>query len=112
MLVQPRRDKSAALGLLRRLLKRQGLALRTIVTDRLRSYWAALRDLGFAGHQEQGLRANNRAESSHQPIRRRERKMQRSNRPNRRSGSSSDNAAAAEGQPGRGTNGPAEDLPP
>jgi len=77
MLVQRRRDKSAALRLLRKLLKRQGFAPRTIVTDRLRSYGAALRDLGFASHHEQGLRANNRAENSHQPIRRRERKMQR-----------------------------------
>ena len=77
MLVQRRRDKSAALRLLRKLMKRQGFAPRTIVTDRLRSYGAALRDLGFAGRHEQGLRANNRAENSHQPIRRRERKLQR-----------------------------------
>jgi transposase-like protein len=77
MLVQRRRDKSAALRLLRKLMKRQGFAPRTIVTDRLRSYGAALRDLGFAGQHNQGLRANNRAENSHLPIRRRERKMQR-----------------------------------
>jgi putative transposase len=77
MLVQRRRCKTAALRLLRKLLKRQGYAPRTIVTDRLRSYGAALRDIGFTGHHEQGLRANNRAENSHQPIRRRERKMQR-----------------------------------
>jgi transposase-like protein len=37
---------------------------------------AALRELGFSGLHEQGLRANNRAENSHQPVRRRERKMQ------------------------------------
>jgi putative transposase len=77
MLVQRRRDKSAALRLLRKLLKREGFAPRTIVTDKLRSYGAALRDLGFAGHHEQGQRANNRAENSHLPIPRRERKMQR-----------------------------------
>jgi putative transposase len=77
MLVQRHRDKSAAYRLLRKLLKRQGFVPRTIVTDRLRSYGAALRAFGFAGHHEQGLRANNRAENSHQPIRRRERKMQR-----------------------------------
>ena len=77
MLVQRHRDKSAALKLLRNLLKRQGFAPRTIVTDKLRSYGAALRDLGFAEHHEQGLRANNRAENSHLPIRRREPKMQR-----------------------------------
>jgi transposase-like protein len=47
------------------------------MTDKLRSYGAALRDLRFAGGHEQGLRANNRAENAHLPIRRRERKMQR-----------------------------------
>jgi putative transposase len=46
-----------------------------IVTDKLRSYGAALREIGFSGLHEQGLR-NNRAENSHQPLRRRERKMQ------------------------------------
>jgi putative transposase len=47
-----------------------------IVTDKLRSYGVALREIGFSGLHEQGLRANNRAENSHQPLRRRERKMQ------------------------------------
>jgi transposase-like protein len=47
-----------------------------IVTDKLRSYGAALRQLGFTGRHDQGLLANNRAENSHQPVRRRERKMQ------------------------------------
>jgi transposase-like protein len=47
-----------------------------IVTDKLRSYGAALRELGFLGSHKQGLRANNRAENSHQPVRQRERKMQ------------------------------------
>ena len=46
-----------------------------IVTDKLGSYGAALRTIGFSGQHEQGLRANNRAENSHQPVRRRERKM-------------------------------------
>jgi hypothetical protein len=50
--------------------------LALIVTDKLRSYGAALRELGFLGSHKQGLRANNRAENSHQPVRRRERKMQ------------------------------------
>jgi transposase-like protein len=76
LLVQPRRDKAAAMRLLRKLLRRQGLIPKVIVTDKLRSYGAALRKLGFSGLHEQGLRANNRAENSHQPIRRRERKMQ------------------------------------
>jgi putative transposase len=46
------------------------------VTDKLRSYGAARRDLGLSARHEQGLRQNNRAENSHQPVRRRERKMQ------------------------------------
>jgi transposase-like protein len=65
------------LRLLRKLLRRQGFVPTVIVTDKLRSYGAALREIGFSGSHEQGLRANNRAENSHQPIRRRERKMQR-----------------------------------
>jgi putative transposase len=76
ILVQPRRDKAAAMRLLRKLLRRQGFVPTVIVTDKLRSYRAALRELGFSGSHEQGLRANNRAENSHQPVRRRERKMQ------------------------------------
>ena len=47
-----------------------------IATDKLRSYGAALREIGYSGSPEQGLRANNRAENSHQPVRRRKRKMQ------------------------------------
>jgi transposase-like protein len=76
ILVQPHRDKIAALRLLRKLLRRQGFVPTVIVTDKLRSYGAALREIGFSGLHEQGLRANNRAENSHQPVRRRERKMQ------------------------------------
>ena len=75
ILVQPQRDKAAALRLLQKLLRRQGFVPTVIVTDKLRSYGAALREIGFSGLHEQGLRANNRAES-HQPIRRRERRMQ------------------------------------
>jgi len=48
-----------------------------IVTDKLGSYVAALRDLGLSARHERGLRANNRPENSHQVVRRRERKMQR-----------------------------------
>lgn len=47
------------------------------VTDKLPSYGAALRELGLSGRHETGERKNNRAKNSHQPIRRRERKMQR-----------------------------------
>jgi transposase-like protein len=76
VLIQSRRDKTAALRLFRKLLRRQGFVPTTIVTDKLGSYGAALRTLGFSGRHEQGLCANNRAENSHQPLRRRERKMQ------------------------------------
>src|ERR1700747_703379 len=62
--------------LLRKLLRRQGSVPTVIVTEKLRSYAAALREIGFSGSHNQGLRANNRAENSRQPIRRRERKMQ------------------------------------
>ena len=76
VLIQRGRDKAAALKILRKLLQRQGFAPAVIVTDKLGSYGAALRAIGFSGRHEQGLRANNRAENSHQPVRRRERKMQ------------------------------------
>ena len=77
MLVQPRRDKAAALRLMRKLLRKQGYAPTVLVTDRLASYGCARRQLGMRARHEQGLRKNNRAENSHQPVRRRERKMQR-----------------------------------
>ena len=75
MLVQSRRDKRAALRLLRKLMKKQGMAPEEL-TDRLRAYGAAARELGLSAEHIQGKRKNNRAESSHVPIRRRERKMQ------------------------------------
>ena len=75
--VQSKRDRKAALKLLRKLLKQQGRVPDTIVTDRLRSYSAALRDLGLAGRHITGGRSNNRAEVSHQPTRRRERQQLR-----------------------------------
>jgi transposase-like protein len=46
MLVQQRRDKRAALRLMRKLLKKQGFAPKVLVTDKLRSYAAARRELG------------------------------------------------------------------
>jgi putative transposase len=49
----------------------------TIVTDKLKSYGAALRELGISGHETNGRWINNRAENSHLPLRRRERAMQR-----------------------------------
>ena len=77
VLVQSRRNKKAALKLVRKLLKKQGFLPSTIVTDKLPSYGAALRDLGLSRRHDFGGRKNNRAENSHQPVRRRERKMQR-----------------------------------
>jgi transposase-like protein len=77
LLVQRRRDKAAAVKLMRKLLKKQGFAPDMLVTDKLRSYGAAMAELGLSARHEQGLRKNNRAENSHQPTRRRERKMQR-----------------------------------
>ena len=76
VLVQRRRNKAAALKLMRKLLKTQGTASSVVVTDRLGSYGAAFRALGLSARHVQGKRRNNRAESSHVPIRRRERKMQ------------------------------------
>ena len=77
LLVQPRRDKASALRLMRKLLRKQGFAPRVLVTDKLRSYAAARRHLGLSARHKQGLRKNNRAENSHQVVRRRERKMRR-----------------------------------
>src|SRR5688572_21566561 len=77
ILVQKRRDKAAAMKLMRKLLKKQGFALSVLVTDKLRSHSVARAAIGLSAHHEQGLRKNNRAENSHQPVRRRERKMQR-----------------------------------
>ena len=77
MLVQRRRDTRAASRLMRKLLKRHGFAPKLLVTDKLRSYACAFRRLRLNCPHEQGLRKNNRAENSHQAVRRRERKMQR-----------------------------------
>jgi putative transposase len=77
MLVQRRRDRRAALRLMRKLLRRQGFTPKSLTTDKLGSYGAAFQHLGLTCPHEQRLRANNRAENSHQPVRRRERKMQR-----------------------------------
>ena len=77
-----------ALKLLRKLLKRQGYVPDAIVTDRLRSYGATLRDLGLADRHVSGGRSNNRAEVSHQPTRRRERQQLLPDRQGRLSASS------------------------
>lgn len=78
MLVQKRRNKAAALKLLRTLLRNQGVRPEAIVTDGLASYSAATRELGCQDRYRPGrLRENNRAENAHLPIRRRERKPQK-----------------------------------
>lgn len=78
VLVQKRRNKAAALKLLRKLLKTQGIHPETITTDKLASYRAAPRTLGLtARHRPGGMGENNRAENSHLVIRRRERKQQK-----------------------------------
>lgn len=78
VLVQKRRNKHAALKLLRILLKNQAVYPESITTDKLASCGAAVRELGLNGvHRPGGMRENNRAENSHLAIRRRERKQQR-----------------------------------
>ena len=77
VLVQSKRNKHAALKLMRKLLKKYAFVPQRLVTDDLRSYGAAARDLGLENRHERGRWKNNRAENSHQPTRRRERKMQR-----------------------------------
>ena len=77
ILVQPRRDRQAAFKLMRKLLKKQGITPAVIVTDKLRSYGSALRELGVAWRHDTGRWKNNRAENSHQPLRQRERRMKR-----------------------------------
>jgi putative transposase len=74
--VSTTRDKAEALKFIKKALKRHGRP-RAVVTDRLRSYGAAMRELGNADRQECGRKLNNRAENSHLPFRRRERAMAR-----------------------------------
>jgi transposase-like protein len=83
VLVQSRRNKHAALKLMRKLLKKYAFVPERLVTDDLRSYSAAARELGIERRHERGRWKNNRAENSHQPTRRRERKMQRFKSPGR-----------------------------
>jgi putative transposase len=70
------RDKASALKFLKKAMKRFGRP-REVVTDRLRSYRAAMREIGNADRQITGRHENNRAENSHLPFRRRERAMAR-----------------------------------
>lgn len=74
--VTKRRDRKAALKFIRKSMKRYGSPA-VIVTDKLRSYGAAMKVIGNAKKQETGRWLNNRAENSHLPFRRRERAMLR-----------------------------------
>jgi putative transposase len=74
--VTKERDKAAALKFIKKAIKRHGRP-RAIVTDGLRSYGAALREIGAIDRQETGRWLNNRVENSHLPLRRRERAMSR-----------------------------------
>ncbi len=74
--VSRKRDRKAALKFLRKTMKRHGRA-HVYVTDKLRSYGAAMKETGNSDKQDTGHRKNNRAENSHLPFRRRERAMQR-----------------------------------
>lgn len=75
-IVQNRRNTKAAKRLLMRLLKKQGFAPKRMITDKLRSYGAARRQVMPAGEHRSHKRLNNRAENSHLPLRKRERTMQ------------------------------------
>jgi transposase-like protein len=76
VLVQTKRNKAPALKLMRKLLKKYGFLPGAMVTDDLRSYSAAARDLGIERRHHTGRWRDNRAENSHRPTRRRECKMQ------------------------------------
>ena len=77
ILVQSRRNAKAAKRLMRKLLKKQGIAPRVMITDKLASYGAAKREIMPRVEHRQHRGLNNRAENSHQPTRRRERIMKR-----------------------------------
>jgi putative transposase len=70
------RDKKAALKFLKKAMRKHGRA-EVLVTDKLRSYGAALKEIGALDRQETGRWLNNRVENSHLPFRRRERAMLR-----------------------------------
>src|SRR5919107_4510774 len=77
ILVQSRRNAKAAKRLLRKLLKKQGIAPRVMITDKLASYGTAKREVMPSVEHRQHKGSNNRAENSHQLTRRRERIMKR-----------------------------------
>jgi putative transposase len=71
--VQNRRDKAAARRFFRRLMKKSRMVPRVVVTDKLRSYGAAHREVMPCVEHRSDKGLNNRAENSHQPTRQRER---------------------------------------
>jgi putative transposase len=77
ILVQPKRDKTAAVRFLRKLLKGLAYVPRVVITDKLASYGPAMRAVLPGVEYRQHKRLNNRAENSHQPTRERERRMRR-----------------------------------
>jgi len=77
LLVQSKRNTKSALKLMRKLLKKLGFAPTQIITDKLKSYHKAFRILGLTAEHIDNKRSNNRAENSHLPVRRRERRMQK-----------------------------------
>src|SRR5438477_9355233 len=77
VLVQSRRNSKAAKRLMRKLLKEQGHAPRVMITDKLGSYAVAGREIMPAVEHRRHKGLDNRAESSHQPMRRREWIMKR-----------------------------------
>ena len=77
ILVQRQRDKQAAKRFFRKLLKGLTYVPRVIITDKLKSYGAALREILPSVEHRQHRSLNNRAENSHQPTRQRERQVQR-----------------------------------
>jgi putative transposase len=77
VLAQSRRDARAAKRLMRKLLKGQDSAPRVMITDKLRSYGAAKREIMPCVEHRTHKGLNNRAENSHQPVRRREKTMKR-----------------------------------
>ncbi len=81
ILVQRRRDTRAAVKFLRKLLKGLAFVPRVLITDKLASYGAALREVLPSVEHRQHRRLNNRAENAHQPTRERERRMRRFKNP-------------------------------
>jgi putative transposase len=77
LLVQSRRDKTAARKFFRKLLKGLAYVPRVVITDKLASYGAAKREVLPSVEHRQHQRLNNRAENAHQPTRERERRMRR-----------------------------------